>query len=63
VDDRIRRLVDRGMAPEDVERRMAAQPSRDGWRARGRWIVSTSGTRAEVRERVDDLWERTGMGG
>lgn len=56
VEERRARLVARGMHPEDVGRRMAAQPSRDGWRARGRWVVSTAGTREEVAERVHRLW-------
>ncbi|MEX2280422.1 MAG: dephospho-CoA kinase [Acidimicrobiia bacterium] len=56
VEDRRARLVARGMDPEDIGRRMAAQPSRDGWRARGRWIVSTAGTRSDVAERVLRLW-------
>ena len=56
--ERKQRLVDRGMDPEDVDRRMAAQPSRDGWRARGRWVISTSGSRDQVAERVQRLWEQ-----
>jgi dephospho-CoA kinase len=55
-DERRERLVARGMNDDDIERRMAAQPSRDGWRARGRWIVSTAGSRDEVAERVRTLW-------
>lgn len=55
--ERRRRLLARGMSSEDIERRLAAQPSRDGWRARGRWVVSTAGSRAEVSERVERLWE------
>ena len=57
ADERTRRLIDRGMDPDDVDRRMAAQPSRDGWRARGRWVISTDGSRDEVTERVRRLWE------
>ncbi|MEX1044175.1 MAG: dephospho-CoA kinase [Acidimicrobiia bacterium] len=56
VEERRARLVARGMDPEDIGRRMAAQPSRDGWRARGRWVVSTAGTREDVEERVRRLW-------
>ncbi|MEX1006128.1 MAG: dephospho-CoA kinase [Acidimicrobiia bacterium] len=58
TDERRQRLIDRGMEPEDVDRRMASQPSRDGWRARGRWVISTSGTRDQVAERVHRLWEQ-----
>lgn len=56
-DERIERLVERGMDRDAVERRMAAQPSRDGWRARGRWIVPTSGSRGAVVLRVRKLWQ------
>jgi dephospho-CoA kinase len=56
-DVRRERLVARGMNDDDIERRMAVQPGRDGWRARGRWIVSTAGSRDEVAERVRTLWE------
>jgi dephospho-CoA kinase len=58
TDERRRRLIERGMEPEDVDRRMAAQPSRDAWRARGRWVISTNGSRTEVAERVRRLWEQ-----
>jgi dephospho-CoA kinase len=57
TEERRQRLIDRGMAPEDVDRRMAAQPSRDAWRARGRWVIPTSGSRAQVTERARRLWE------
>ncbi len=53
---RRQRLVERGMDPADVDRRIANQPSRDAWRARGRWTISTDGTRAQVAERVERLW-------
>lgn len=56
-DERIERLVERGMDRDAVERRMAAQPNRDGWRARGRWIVPTSGSRGAVELRVRKLWQ------
>lgn len=57
VEQRRERLIERGMEPAEVDRRMSAQPSRDAWRARGRWIISTAGTRQEVAERVRRLWE------
>jgi dephospho-CoA kinase len=55
-EERIRRLVARGMDEADVRRRMRHQPSRDGWRARGRWVISTAGTRQEVEADVRRLW-------
>lgn len=57
VEQRRERLIERGMEPEEVDHRIAAQPSRDAWRARGRWIISTAGTRQEVVERVRRLWD------
>lgn len=57
TEERRQRLIDRGMDPDEIDRRMAAQPSRDGWRARGRWVISTRGSRDEVAERVRRLWE------
>jgi dephospho-CoA kinase len=56
-DERRTRLAARGMAADDIGRRMSAQPSRTGWQRRGRWLVSTAGTRPEVTERVHRLWQ------
>ncbi|HSJ28725.1 MAG TPA: dephospho-CoA kinase [Acidimicrobiia bacterium] len=55
-DERRSRLSARGMAEGDIERRMSAQPPRHAWRGRGRWLLSTAGTRDEVAERVQRLW-------
>lgn len=57
VEQRRQRLIERGMDPAEVGQRMSAQPSRDEWRARGRWVISTAGTREEVAERVQRLWD------
>lgn len=54
--ERRRRTVERGMEPDEVDRRLAAQPDREAWRRRGRWIVSTAGTRETVVERTGRLW-------
>ncbi|MFP5333413.1 MAG: dephospho-CoA kinase [Acidimicrobiia bacterium] len=56
-EERVGRLVERGMDRTDVERRMRAQPSRDEWQARGRWIVPTSGSREAVERRVRKLYQ------
>ncbi len=56
--ERFKRLVERGMEPSDVSRRMARQPTREEWRALGNHIVSTSGSRDEVAQRVQELWRR-----
>ena len=58
VGTRKERLIERGMDPEDVERRMAAQPDRDGWVDRGGWVVCTEGTLDDVEQRVDRLWHQ-----
>lgn len=57
TDVRRDRLLARGMEAADIDRRMANQPSREGWVAVGRWTVSTAGTRAEVAARVVNLWD------
>lgn len=58
VDMKVRknRLVARGMPLEDVCRRMANQPDRDGWVERGGWVVCTEGSLDDVETRVDRLW-------
>lgn len=53
---RRKRLVDKGMPLEDINRRMAAQPDRDGWVERGGWVICTDGTLDDVEYRVDRLW-------
>lgn len=56
--ERFKRLVERGMDPSDVSRRMARQPTREEWRALGTHVISTEGTREQVSRRVRELWER-----
>ncbi len=53
---RKKRLIDKGMPLEDINRRMAAQPDRDGWVERGGWVICTEGTLADVEQRVERLW-------
>jgi dephospho-CoA kinase len=53
---RRKRLVDKGMAIDDVNRRMANQPDRDGWVERGGWVICTDGTLQDVEDRVNRLW-------
>jgi dephospho-CoA kinase len=57
-DARIRRLVDRGMAPLDAKARMAAQPSRDEWRALADFLIDNSGDLETLEAQVGRLWER-----
>jgi dephospho-CoA kinase len=56
VEMRRERLRARGMEDGDIDRRMANQPTREGWKALGRWVVSTAGSRDEVVDRVSNLW-------
>ena len=53
---RKKRLIDKGMELEDINRRMANQPDRDGWVERGGWVICTDGDLEAVENRVDRLW-------
>lgn len=53
---RKKRLIDKGMELEDINRRMANQPDRDGWVERGGWVICTDGDLEDVEHRVDRLW-------
>jgi dephospho-CoA kinase len=50
------RAVGRGMDPDDVARRMAAQPSEDEWVESATWVVRNDGTRDELGRAVDAWW-------
>jgi len=52
------RLIQRGMDPDEIDRRLAAQPDRDGWVDRGGWVVCTEGSLSDVEQRVDRLWHQ-----
>ncbi len=54
---RRRRLAARGMAPADVDARLAAQPDRDEWLAAADYVVDNSGERDALEDEVDRLWE------
>ncbi len=56
--ERFKRLMERGMDPGDISRRMARQPTREEWRALGNHVVSTDGSREDVSRRVRDMWRR-----
>jgi dephospho-CoA kinase len=56
VEVRRERLRARGMDDADIDRRLAAQPTREGWKALGRWIISTAGSKEEVIDRAANLW-------
>lgn len=50
---RARRAVDRGMAPQDVARRMAAQPTRQQWLAVADMVIPNEGDLEDLKETVD----------
>ncbi len=58
VDDAIRlsRLLDRGMTSEEIEQRMAVQPSRDEWQALADDLVANDGDLHELGRAVDRIW-------
>ncbi|MBL1066866.1 dephospho-CoA kinase [Streptomyces sp. 7-21] len=56
---RLKRLTEqRGMSEEDARARMAAQASREERLAIADFVVDNNGTRAELRQQTDALWER-----
>lgn len=58
---RFARAVDRGSERHDVERRMAAQPSRAEWIRWADRVIPNDGDIPALRERVEEMWnELTG---
>ena len=55
---RLRRAVDRGMNPEDVERRMRSQPSRDEWLSLADLVIPNHGSIADLEATVDPFVQR-----
>ncbi len=55
-DLRLERLVSRGLAPDDAERRLRAQASREQRLAAADIVVDTSGDLAALESAVDGLW-------
>ncbi len=53
---RHRRAVERGMDPEDVSRRMAAQPDIDEWRAAADSVIDNDGDLDDLAAAVDRWW-------
>ena len=54
--ERLRRLVElRGMAREDVERRLNMQTPPESKLAAADWVIENTGTRADLYARVDDI--------
>ena len=55
-DVRIDRVVERGMARDDAERRMAAQATDDDRRAIATHVIENHGDLAALAKQVDDVW-------
>ncbi len=61
-EQRLARLIGRGMDPADISRRMASQPTRQEWIDLGEHAISTAGSREEVRRRVREWLARARSG-
>ena len=57
---RVARLLGRGMDRAEVAQRMAAQPTRDEWRALADHVVDNSGSEMALAEQVDALVDALG---
>jgi dephospho-CoA kinase len=51
-------MAERGLAPEDVRARMAAQASSDQREALADVVITNNGSVDDLRAQVDELWER-----
>jgi dephospho-CoA kinase len=51
-------VAQRGMAPEEVRRRIAAQATREERLARADHVIVNDGTLEDLRLQVEELWER-----
>lgn len=57
-DLRRQRLAGRGMAPDEIEGRMAAQPGRAQWQALGDVVIENAGTAGDLRDRLEEVLDR-----
>jgi dephospho-CoA kinase len=55
-DLRAMRAIARGMTPDDVQRRIAVQPSEAEWRAVADWVIVNDGDLATLERRVEEWW-------
>ncbi|NND85522.1 MAG: dephospho-CoA kinase [Acidimicrobiia bacterium] len=64
VDDGIRRarLRDRGMDDDEIDARIAAQPSREEWRASATWVLENDGDLAHLAGEVGRVWANVSRG-
>lgn len=54
---RKQRLLERGLAPTDLEARIAAQVDESEYRRVATQVIVNDGSRAQLRERVQQVWE------
>lgn len=54
---RIKRMSGRGLSREDVVARQTSQPTLKAFRSRADYVVSNSGTVAELRHKLKKLWQ------
>ena len=59
---RLERTVERGMDPDDVASRMAAQPSPEDWGSGADAIIDNRGSLADLERAVEQLWRRLSAG-
>jgi len=57
VELRRQRLAERGMAADDIEARMSAQPARQEWTDAAEFVIDNSGTLDDLEREVDRLLE------
>jgi dephospho-CoA kinase len=57
---RLNRAVARGGDPQDVKRRMAAQPSRSEWLEAADYIITNDGDLGSLQRQVQAVWGRLG---
>lgn len=55
---RRRRLLERGLSPEEIDQRMAAQPGAQDWVKPGDVVIDNDGNRESLEAQVDDVWVR-----
>jgi dephospho-CoA kinase len=55
---RRRRLASRGLEPQEIDQRIAAQPAAAEWIRPGDVVISNEGTPGELEAQVDALWLR-----
>lgn len=60
---RVRRLVERGMAPEEIRRRMSVQPSREQWLEAADHVIDNGGDRDRLESECRRVWAELLSGG